>query len=559
MSVTINSTTTNYFDYSVAYNYYTRQVTLTDTSSYKAGGAALVQGIDFKITSPSGITLWNNTSYAPADIEPSAPVPFTKNLAYFAGAIEYGTYVIIGSFKDQSGTVTTLTKSTTLCAPEQCSTGTAANGCAAYQWTVRCVDNIILIEDTTNFQLTVNGTVYSNPTVTYALTLINPNNVTVASAVNVPAFNITPVVNGDYTLSINDTAVYAVGDSVTVTVHYILANTRKAAQCNINLCEVYCVINDIYNQWLAVQGTGSQTEKTLKSKWEQLSLLIGLANIAIACGNDASTLIVQIETISGVDCNCNCGTVSANQGASISPNQNIVINDGVGDISVTQTTVGLTTTFVVSDVHYVIQVAADGTSPSYLTVTNVLAGGVDTYSIAFNPALFLSNVLYNDHTPVSTATVAVETLHTYTLPANTLTTNGSKLIIEVGISTNNAGPASNLDTKRGYLEFNGTSLLGTLLPYFHFGGTPNYIFRLFLEVTRISNTDITIQGMVYQGNGIGVTWSNGLGVSQVQLLSQFTVTALNLTTTAYVIRTRGDSLVIGDLTSQYMQVDILRK
>ena len=72
-AVPINSATTNYFDYSVSYDYSTRQVTINDTSSYVGGGAASVDPIAFVITTPTLIT-------SSGTITPSAPVAIVKNM-----------------------------------------------------------------------------------------------------------------------------------------------------------------------------------------------------------------------------------------------------------------------------------------------------------------------------------------------------------------------------------------------------------------------------------------------------------------------------------------------
>ena len=125
MSVTINSTTTNYYDYSVGYNYYTRQVSIADTSSYKTGGAALVGLQSYTITSPSG-------NVQTGTIDPASPTTLVKNMGLFGNGIEAGTYTIVGVFTDQDLSTYTLTKTTTLCLPTQNETSTAANGCVTF-------------------------------------------------------------------------------------------------------------------------------------------------------------------------------------------------------------------------------------------------------------------------------------------------------------------------------------------------------------------------------------------------------------------------------------------
>lgn len=363
MSVPVNSATTNYYDYSVSYNYYNRTVTITDASSYVGAG---VGSQSYTFTTPSGTVLTGT-------ITPSAPVPLVFNMGYMGASIQVGTYTIAGVFTDADDATYPLTKTTNLCLPKQNSSSTAANGCVTLGWTVRCIDNLIIVADQTPFVLTVNGTVYQSSDVTYGITCVNPLGVILATNVDVPSFQITPIVNGGYNININDTAVFSVGDLVTVTVHFVLLGTIKQAQCNINLCDVYCAVDDVYNQWLAVQGSGSIQERTLYKKWNQLALLIGQAQIAITCGNDVSAKLLEIEAISGVACSCGCGVSNVNQGVNVALGQNITMTAGT-NIEITSTTLGNTTNFTIDGLQYIIE-------SDTLTVTSVTAGTVVTYTL----------------------------------------------------------------------------------------------------------------------------------------------------------------------------------
>lgn len=363
MSVPVNSATTNYYDYSVSYNYYNRTVTIEDASSYVGAG---VGSQTYTFTTPSGTVLTGT-------ITPSAPVPLVFNMGYMGASIQVGNYSIAGVFTDADDATYALTKTTNLCLPKQNSSSTAANGCVTLGWTVRCIDNLIIVADQTPFVLTVNGTVYTSTDVTYGITCVNPLGVILATNADIPSFQITPIVNGGYNININDTAVFSVGDLVTVTVHFVLLGTIKQAQCNINLCDVYCAVDAVYKQWLAVQGTGSIQERTLKEKWTQLAFLIGEAQIAITCGNDLDAILAQIEAISGVACSCGCGVSNVNQGVNVALGQNIVIQGG-DNITVDSITTGNTTTFTINGYAYIIE-------SDTLTVTSTTVGTTITYQL----------------------------------------------------------------------------------------------------------------------------------------------------------------------------------
>lgn len=363
MSVPVNSATTNYYDYTVVYNYYTRTVTIEDASSYVSGG---VGSQSYTLTLPSGIVLTGT-------ITPSAPVPLVFNMGYMGASIQVGNYDIVGVFTDADDEEYTLEKETNLCLPKQNSSSTGANGCVSLGWTVRCIDNLIIVADQTPFVLTVNSVVYQASDVTYGITCVNPLGVILATNADIPSFQITPIVNGGYNININDTATFEVGDNVSVIVHFVLLGTIKQAQCNINLCDVYCAVDAVYRQWLAVQGTGSPQERTLKDKWVQLAFLIGEAQIAITCGNDFNAILEQIEAISGVACACGCGVSNVNQGVNVALGQNIVIQGG-DNITVESSTVGNTTTFTVNGYAY--DIVSDT-----LTVTSSTTDNTTTYRL----------------------------------------------------------------------------------------------------------------------------------------------------------------------------------
>jgi len=363
MSVPVNSATTNYYDYTVVYNYYTRTVTIEDASSYVGAG---VGSQSYTLTLPSGTVLTGT-------ITPSAPVPLVFNMGYMGASIQVGNYDIVGVFTDADNEEYTLEKETNLCLPKQNSSSTGANGCVTLGWTVRCIDNLIIVADQTPFVLTVNSVVYQATDVTYGITCVNPLGVILANNVDIPSFQITPIVNGGYNININDTATFEVGDNVSVIVHFVLLGTIKQAQCNINLCDVYCAVDAVYRQWLAVQGAGSPQERTLKDKWVQLAFLIGEAQIAITCGNDLDAILAQIEAISGVACACGCGVSNVNQGVNVALGQNIVIQGG-DNITVESSTVGNTTTFTVNGYAY--DIVSDT-----LTVTSSTTDNTTTYRL----------------------------------------------------------------------------------------------------------------------------------------------------------------------------------
>lgn len=481
-AVPINSATTNYFDYSVSYDYSTRQVTINDTSSYVGGGAASVDPIAFVITTPTLIT-------SSGTITPSAPVALVKNMGLLGNTIVIGTYTVTGTFTDADDSVYTLTKTTNLCLPYQDATASGANGTVTLGWTVRCIDNLIIVADQTSFVLTVNSTVLTASSKTYGITCVNPLGVVIADDRNIPQFQITPIVNGQYAITIDDEATFTVGDSVTVTVHFKLTGATKKAQCNINLCDVYCAVDSVYVAWKAVKGTGSNTERELYSKWTQLSLLIGLAQVAISCGNDVDAILTQIEAISGVSCQCGCGITNVDQGVNVALGQNIVVQSDGGDITVNSTTVGNTTTFGISDITYVVEIGAG--SSAYLTVTDDTVGDTTTFTIEFDLAELktaLGNiVLFNDQTAYPLTNIGQ--FNSYEIAAGEIENNGDQVVIDTFFYSS----ASVGDSPTVAIQLNGVSVW----TYSMLSGILGVKVQFIINRVSASSSKVTADYIVY--------------------------------------------------------------
>jgi hypothetical protein len=374
MGLPINSANINTFDYDVEYNLNTKQVTLTDASSYV--NALNVVGIVFKLTSPSGIIYHNNTNYAIPDITPNLPSPFSKNMPTFNTAVEYGTYTVLGSIKDGDGTVYQLTKTLNVCKPKQCKGATGSNSCVTIEKKVDCLKSALIYSDVTIYTYNgVEGDVVCDVDVTLPTSTGLPpllNN-------NIKQFSLSPIYNGAYIFTANNTATYDFGDGQTVVILYKLDETIDV-NCSISLCELECALAEYIKEYETLKGTGSTKERTMASNIVLLSVKLQQLRMSIECGNDVTTLLTEVETILGKKCSCDCGAVNP-AGAQVEANTTIQILEGCGDISVETTEIGNTTTFTVSDITYVI----DTNRPNGVTITMNEEGCARTYFIDICP------------------------------------------------------------------------------------------------------------------------------------------------------------------------------
>lgn len=364
------------FDFTIETDLSTNQINIDDNSTYIGGGAALVQGIDFTITSPLGTTVWTNSSYAPPDILPSAPVTFTKNLPTFNGQLEFGQFVVTGVIKDQSGVLYSLTKSYIVCKPNQDELGNY--GVANVIYRVDCKNAKIIVSDSSTYiynslqAVSVSRTTTVYPPPQYSLSPI---------VMTAQYFNVTPMYIGEYTLNFVSTATYNLGNGVTVVVPYkYLVNFP--VQCDINLCDAYCALETIDAQYRNLANLNPTQAKDLQNTIQSANTQIELINIGIACAFDVSNHVNILNELLNVKCNCSCGGQVPQQPTSICCDKDIAMEAGCGDMSVTSSTVGNLTTWTFNDKSYVVQALAGQTGISVAVTTS---GCTKTYSLSICP------------------------------------------------------------------------------------------------------------------------------------------------------------------------------
>jgi len=365
------------FDFAVKYNLNTQAVTLTNQSTYIGGGAAATQGINFTLTSPSGIVYHENTLWGVnSDIVPASPnTPFTptEDMVSFLGAIEYGNWVALGTIKDADNTEYELSKTLNICKPKQTSAeNNTSNSYADISFVANCNTNVTIYNDNTVY--TYKSTAYS--AITYSVGLTYPASAALAPivAANVGYFQKSPVYNGIYQFVISNTATYNFDDSQSVVIVYKL-NKDFTISCTIGMCDILCAYAEYIEEYIDTKNNNASSQKarTMQENLLLLNAYIQEAQLGLECGNDISDLVVKIEAIIGKKCDC-CGGANNNQG--VVTTTNLVIEEGCGDIEIDTVTVGNTTTWTISDTTYVVDTDSEG-----ITVSSNTAGCVKTFTI----------------------------------------------------------------------------------------------------------------------------------------------------------------------------------
>ena len=153
-----------------------------------------------------------------------------------------------------------------------------------------------------------------------------------------------------------------------------------------------------------------------------------------------------------------------------------------------------------------------------------------------------TSVLHNDISTSTTTGTSLETLKSYTLPANTLDTDGSYIKIYVRFNTTTSNPTTS--TKRVYIYFNGSFITLSL-----FNSIDNLTtVEHEVIISRYSNTSGRSK---YRVEGSDNSSYKIYGA----ISSPFsTLGGLNFTTTAYDIEVKADSDVIGDLNCENLTI-----
>ena len=365
-------------DFAASYNLNTQYPTFTNQSTYIGGGAAATKGLNFTLTSPSGIVYHENTATgASSDITPTASTtPFTptEQMPSFLGAVEYGNWVALITLTDSDNVEYTLSKTLNICKPKQDCTQVknSSDSCADITFVANCNTNVTIYNDSTIYSY--KSQLYSE--IEYDVSMTYPASAALSpiANANVAYYQTSPVFNGVYQFVISNTATYDFTDSQSVIIVYKL-NKDFTISCTIGMCDILCAYAEYIEEYIDTKNNNASSQKarTMQENLLLLNAYIQEAQLGLECGNDISDLVVKIEAIIGKKCDC-CGGANNNQG--VVTTTNLVIEEGCGDIEIDTVTVGNTTTWTINDTTYVVDTNSDG-----ITISSNTVGCVKTFTI----------------------------------------------------------------------------------------------------------------------------------------------------------------------------------
>lgn len=382
-----------------------KKFVLTDITDYTTASIPLtgVRG-DFKITSPSGVVIWNNTSYGSgSDIVANVsltintiPLPNLANQAPEKGVYTI-TYTV--QINDGSNPIYYITDTKTFNFVH-----TTPKACIVPQ--VDCISPLFTVADTTKY--IVNGI---TPIVVYNMTLEYPAN-SGGSPILVHTTTLTTSTfyNGLQVVTIETDLEYVI-DSTFQIVDTVIGTKSINVDCSF-VCELYCCLKSLNNRMDEKYKVNDIEFEKLSDLFQLVMSKLELLFLAIDCGkqNDANILIAQIKLLSNCsnDCTCTDGTPSLVTGLGNLNNVNVVVQSGGMPIIVTPN----------------------------------VSGGVTTYTISFDPALVtIINNSYNtvvtnaDGTITVTPTGIIGRTQTYDISANYVVDNRMEFLCRVQMTS----------------------------------------------------------------------------------------------------------------------------
>lgn len=527
--------------------------TLTDSSVWSSLGVTSAK-ILLQINDPTGDLVYQNAGYFTAnygapDLDVFASVPtFSFTLPQdINGAYLQGTYTINIAIQIISAFGTQTFSDTVYENVSSCCNGVVANVTPVINY----LNAQVTVVDNTNYGnfISVANTItlYPDPTAGQAAQTATGSGTPYTLIWQPPMGQKTYTGNWKWTLS----SVLTYIDQTTQAQTTCLVTGSGVFEVNQNpICKVLCFINKYVAQVQLQQANSTINaalmERQLIQAQGYFALLLGMND----CGKNGEAYVNMIYRLIGVlnpndgDC-CGCGGTNVTP---LIPSQSINGSDGTDGLSFLQ------------------GVGAPGSGlgvvgDSYLNSTNddlYKKTGSSTWTLTGNlqgaQGVSGAIVLHNDISNSATLGTALEILKTYTLPLNTLSTDGSflKIRAEFTTSTANASPS----TKLVGLYFNGNSIADAFEPYIIFNGQGRKII-LEATVNRFSNT--VLKNEQYFDLLYGFLVGSQSSIQPVINQGIFSMAGLNLTTTVYDITAKANGEVIGDITCTLFTVTYYKK
>ena len=390
--------------------------------------------------------------------------------------------------------------------------------------------------------------------------------VTSSSQTNLLAATANPLWTGAYSSSIAAILTYKSGNNYTI-VNCAAIEKDLVVTCDNGLCDLFCYLKKLYTKYFEYVAAGNSVLASMElAKWQKASDIFLLIQKAITCSTgDVAALTSQFYAVTGFTQGCDCGC-SGDEPAPVIPTTSINGTNGTDGLTAEfrfsgtlfqwkyTTEVGWTTLFDFSTIATAFLQGSgapsngDGNNgDTYLDVDsgNIYLKTAGAWAITGN--LLSNQLLYNNFADQDTTTaLAWETLDSYQIPAATLTTNGDEVVFSATLTTSSWTSEEQLTR----ILFNGSAFSALGIPQsFTFVNIQKIVYTG--RIVRTSNTtaNVVLNIKSYTDN---YAWISEYQFPLLQLAT------LNFTTTAYTLAVQGYSAVIGDITSESLEITFNR-
>jgi hypothetical protein len=359
----------------------TKVFVFTDTSDYAGQSIPLadVNG-SFKITSPSGVIVYNNTNFTDALCDIDRVVSEYNQTTILIplgldGEPERGIYTIVYTTLIGEDFVTvTNTYNVNYTSPV-----------VDINQTVDCISPLFTSVDATNY--TVNGTA---PTIDRVHTINFPFG---SAGEGSPVVSMTQTLttstfyNGTQTTEIESTLTYAFPDGMVIS--DVVSGSKEILVDCTDVCAIYCCIRALEQRMISYSTTNTILYRETTLLFSQIMGLVGLVTLAQRCGkpDEISGYLSSIKLLANCTDDCACSGDAPVQVAGLSGLVNEVVVVSTGEpITVTPVTIGNTTTYnitfsgalltTINSLYNTEVVAGDN-----ISVTDVTVGIVKTFTV----------------------------------------------------------------------------------------------------------------------------------------------------------------------------------
>lgn len=486
---------------------------------------------------------------------------FTISL-YSGGTIEQGTYTIdylvydsnLGTFyTSQSQVDYTYTLPTVV-----------------IEQTIDCLSPLFTSVDATDY--TLFGGIQPD-SLTRTHTIIYPPSTGVPNVVGNTANLYTSILynNGTYTTTISTVVSWTLPDGTVINAT-LTGIKEKLVQCEQWICDIYCCMKSMYNEWQSFKNTNATKYAEYQTKWLTVTGLATQIEAAYQCGdsNAVAGYVDTLRTIANCNANCQCddGTIQLIQGLGNITNTYALNELTPAWLDVTTTVSGNSTTWgvglttqaitnltsgnvVTPDTNTKVTVTGSGSTASFAvkgaTVSAANNSGVrSTFTGGTtNPdyALAIRNLLKDQLAVVPTTTTgSFEELMALSMSSGTLSNDGDSLDIVAWFDC-----TPNSDVKKCKVAINNTPIFADT-----FLSSPQHRLAIFdIKVVRKSATQI--------GYTFKVTVGNETFPSVYSFVAYDTASAIsinNLNSASNKISLDAQSAVAGDVSAVFLQIKL---